>query len=118
MEKILFLFLALSLCSCRYIDYSTPDDRHLTMINFGLDTKVGNLEAKAGDTSIVFKNYESDVNPETVKALNDAIVLALEIAKKMPSGGFMMGPTTQPNELEKTLTVAKQLADTLPKTRN
>lgn len=116
MKKLLvalaFLPLLL-LSSCRGVDYTTPDNRHLTLWACGMDTKIGHLKAQAGDTKLDFSQYESDVDAATVKAIDDALIAATEIIKRIPSTALMgAGPNAQASDTQKKMEALNNCLET------
>ena len=94
--SIPFLAALLLLSGCRCIDYSTPDNRHLFVMVVGMDSSIGDLQATGGDSTIHISSSTSTVDPATMKTIDDALALAIQLLSKVPALGDL-APTTQPS---------------------
>jgi hypothetical protein len=117
MKVTFFLAFLILLTGCSHITYRTPDHHQLTVYTFGIDTTVGEMTAKVGDTTLTLKNATADVDPATVKAIDDALQVALELLSKIPSTGMMATSQPSANQMQavqNALNTARALIQKLP----
>jgi hypothetical protein len=63
----------------------------LTIYDFGINNNIGNLAASAGDTTLTLQNYQSNVDPATIQAINNALALAINIMRDIAVFGDKPG---------------------------